>query len=672
MSPRRTLVAATAFLGLAFAGSAASAVPVPIPGHDARSEGPQLRERLRTQFERSFGGLNPPDLRSATPKAPGTAAIGSADPFPGLASGQFAAYASATVNHTAARLVGKEVDHDANIAASHAAHSQAAAPRWDSETGRAAFPDLAAGSSIGRALAAEFSESGAAEEDSVLPLDPVEAKAPPSSAPVTDGTDIDVPPLLKSRTLRADASARALNGGCVLGNDLALGRANADAKALVDTKGDAKNPAPLLSLAADDPRRGVAQSLARTRLVPLPGQANRFGLLAETRQTVAPVTFFEGEANEMTIEVAGEWILRAVADGAKGFVTLDVERDQDDDRPLLRIISRSGGGKEVQTVGDLDEFHALNAGGLTLSNGVTVVLGESIRGLRGDTGSESVATGTRAAGALDIFRLQTSDDPADAIARVGHMEAAVAVPTGGATCPGVGITKRSTTPTVDAGGRFSWLLDISNPNDCVLDKVKVLDTIQSSRGLDYRVTATSPPGRVDGDTITFDQLGPLHTGATRNLRIDVEVDPNTAAGRFTNQAVATGLCGSVPVSGAAEEETEVDPPSLLDVVGRAGANEPAVRVPAGRSAAGVPGPARSPGDVIVRPVPGPSPSDSDSAHGDTRTSSSSASRGAPGESSRRAGAALARTGGATSGLLGMALCGIGLAFRRFRPHRGSA
>jgi hypothetical protein len=652
-------------VALVVAGSAAGAVPV-LDLHTHRDV-TELRKRLRMQFERSFTGIDLSALRSGTPKAARpsatTTATPSADPFPGLASGQFAGYGSGTVNHTVARLAGKGVDRDVNLATSHAAHSEAALPRWDSEIGRAAFPALAAGASHSRALAAELGEPGSDEEDSILPLEAAEAEAPPSSAPVVqEPQPVNVSPVLKNRLLRAEASARAIKTGCVLGTDLAVARANADDTNAADVKGDPTSTAPLLSLNGDDPPRGVAQAVARTRLTPIAGQSNRYGVLAETRQTIAPVTFFKGEPEELTIEVAGEWILRAAADGTTGSVTRSVENSADDDRPLMRIINRDEQGRKVVTpIGDLDELASLNQGGIRLSNGVTVVLGEPIRGLREETGTSPVATANRAAGALDILRLQTGDDPDDALARVGHMEAAVAVPAGGAACPGIAVTKRSSQPAVDAGGRFSWTLELTNPNDCVLDHVQVVDTTQPSTGLAYRVVATTPPAKIAGDTVTFDGIGPLPSGGTRALRIDVEVDPASAAGRFSNQAVATGACGSAPVTGAAQDETNVEPPSALDVVGRAAANEPVVRTSSGGAAEAATVPAPAPGGVTVRPAPLPSPISGANASGSSRRTNP--------ESTRTATGTLANTGGPASGVVGMALCVAGVLLRRFRGRR---
>jgi hypothetical protein len=237
------------------------------------------------------------------------------------------------------------------------------------------------------------------------------------------------------------------------------------------------------------------------------------------------------------------------------------------------------------------------------------------------------------------------------------MEAAVAVPAGGATCPGIAVSKRSSQPTVDAGRQFSWLLNVSNPNDCVLDQVRLVDTTQPSKGLTYKVVGTSPTAKVDGDTVTFEGIGPLQPGGTKTLRIDVEVNPASAAGRFTNQALATGLCGSAPLAGAADDETEVEPPVPLGLVGRAGANEPAVRTPGTQVAEGPP-PISA--DVVVHPAP--------LRAGAAAIGTSSARINRP-EAARTAGSALARTGGPTAAMLGTSLFGIGLLLRRVRPRR---
>ena len=661
MSPRRTLVAAAAFLGLVFAGSAASAIPMRGVGQ-LGPDPTDLRERLRTQFAQSFGGLQLSDLKPGgifTPE-PGipTAAVPSADPFPGLAAGKSAAYASATVNHTGAPLAEEDIGRDLNLATAHAVHTGSPLPAWDSEIGRQAFPGLAAGSSRSKAWPAELSRPNDLEENSESPLEPVVTSAPPTKAPVTDDTQVTAGPLLKDKFLRAEAAARALSTGCVIGSDLALARAEANDTNVGDISGDPKSPKPLLSLDGDTPPRAISQSLTRTRLVPLDGVPNHFGVVAETRQTIAPVTFFKGDKDrELTIEVAGEWVLRATANGATGSVRLGVE-NAPEGLPLLRVIRRDANGKpnvtSIFSLGDLAVF----GGPINLGNGLELIIGEAPRELRGATGTPAVETGTRAIGALDILRLQVSDDPADALVRIGHMEAGVAVPPGGVSCPGIGVSKRSSQATVEAGRRFTWLIDVSNPNDCILDKVQVVDTTQPSNRLIYRVLSTSPSARVSGDTVTFDPIGPLQTGSSRSLRIEVEVDPSSGAGQFSNLAVATGECGSAVVSGASGDDTIVEPSSPLALIGRGGAEEPVVRIAAGTSTAGPAGSVPSAGEVLARPAPYSAPAETSS----TRLARS-ASPSQPTGAARRS---LAATGSAPTAILGLTLVGVGTVLRRTR------
>ncbi|MGH2627597.1 MAG: hypothetical protein ACRDHY_13215, partial [Anaerolineales bacterium] len=155
-------------------------------------------------------------MKTDTPTAPtpGGTAAASANPFPGLTAGQFAAYASATVNHTAAALAPKGLDNDLNLATAHAAHAGSAIPSWKNEIGREAFPALPAGSSQGKGLAAEIGPSDGDEEDSILPFEPAVAKAPPSKAVVAEQNDMEVPRALKTKALSAEASARAIKTGC--------------------------------------------------------------------------------------------------------------------------------------------------------------------------------------------------------------------------------------------------------------------------------------------------------------------------------------------------------------------------------------------------------------------------------------------------------------------------
>jgi hypothetical protein len=206
---------------------------------------------------------------------------------------------------------------------------------------------------------------------------------------------------------------------------------------------------------------------------------------------------------------------------------------------------------------------AISAADLLGSDGVVVkatdnaevVVGEPPRAIGGPTGSLPTRTGGLAAAAVDVARVRLFDQP-EADLRVGHMEVAAAVPAGGLDCPGIGMGKQADVDSVRAGERFTWTITASNANDCLLDKIKVLDTITATPGVRYRVVSSSPAGASVSDSgVTFDGLGPLPPGASTRLSITVEVDQNSALGRFTDEAVATGMCGSQTATAGADGGT---------------------------------------------------------------------------------------------------------------------
>jgi hypothetical protein len=168
------------------------------------------------------------------------------------------------------------------------------------------------------------------------------------------------------------------------------------------------------------------------------------------------------------------------------------------------------------------------------------------------------------------------------------MEASVAVPSGGISCPEIGMKKESDPPTVRPGERFAWTITVSNPNDCLLDKVKVIDTVTTTPGVRYKVLS---PLSVEG-------IGPLRLGESKTVRIEVEVADNSPPGRFTDQAAATGTCGGTPVGGEAETATGVAAPVRVPMAGIVALDAPEVTpAPAVLLAAPVPTPLPRPAEV---------------------------------------------------------------------------
>src|SRR4051812_22186777 len=126
-----------------------------------------------------------------------------------------------------------------------------------------------------------------------------------------------------------------------------------------------------------------------------------------------------------------------------------------------------------------------------ITDNVEIVVGELPRAIRDDHGSFPLRTATRIAAATDVARVRLKDMP-EADLRIGHMEAAAAIPPEGIACPDIEMAKKLDSASVRPGDRFTWAIEVSNPNDCVLDKVKVVDTITATPGVRYRVVSSDP------------------------------------------------------------------------------------------------------------------------------------------------------------------------------------
>jgi hypothetical protein len=379
------LLATTAVVALLWCGGpAAASSPAAGPGHRVR----------RVEVERALGRVSlRPISGSAFPDRAFPVARGgptSNDAFRAFDAGAFAAYATGTVLHTDPELTGTKVAATVDMATADAVYAAQAVSAFSDELGRSIVSSLPPGSGLAQARAVKVDPPDALGD--VDTGEPAKATAPPTGQPVVRESTADLTPLLKANALRSEASARAVSTGCVIGNDLARGAANADDTDIADTNPSAKSPNPLLSLSADDPPRAVSQSVAHTRLVPISGQPGRFGAVTEVRQTIAPITFgLPGSDEKFTIEVAGEWVMRATADGTAGSVTFRSESRNDDDRPVLRLIH----GKQV-----VDGVGLRDAGG---REGIFVDgepvgdirIGGDPRAVAGPSGSAPTQTGTR-------------------------------------------------------------------------------------------------------------------------------------------------------------------------------------------------------------------------------------------------------------------------------------
>ncbi|MGH2690244.1 MAG: hypothetical protein ACRDKW_15770, partial [Actinomycetota bacterium] len=129
---------------------------------------------------------------------------------------------------------------------------------------------------------------------------------------------ITLPGIAYASLLKSQANTRWNESGCILGGDpISRGYAYA---ADVQLVGGGAGPFTAPLVAADIPPKNVTDSISLTRLVAQTDADGGivgpdFGLMSETRQHVAPVRLLDGA---VTIELAGEWVLRAVAGGVDG------------------------------------------------------------------------------------------------------------------------------------------------------------------------------------------------------------------------------------------------------------------------------------------------------------------------------------------------------------------
>jgi len=633
-----------------------TALGPPTPGADALlgavADSPSGR-RLFDLAHRARTGRRFPAVPTAVPGGLG-------DPFVGLPPGSIAAYGTGIAYHTDVDLSGQR-GSALDIAFASAAYSSAPGnARFDELDHRVSPPFKAAGG-YGQGDAAQvgaLEQPGQGESEISTR---VESSAPPNRNPQTaDLTEVNGSPFIDADVLHAAAAARSAASGCVVGSDLAYGLSSAtDTKALAFGAEEAT-----VSTDGDGPKRAASQTLTRTRLVPRPG-SDHFGLMVETRQTIAPTTIRQGTPDEMTIEVAGEWILRVVVDGAKSHY----EYGPDPDTPetvVLRVTRPEHPGEKNR--GNTIEVAKVTAQELLGNDGAVVeitpgrdiVIGELARAIRDDHGSTPLQTATRIAAAVDVARVVLKDVPG-ADLRIGHMEAAATVPPDGIACPGIGVVKQLDQTEVRPGDRFTWVIDVSNANDCMLDKVKVTDTITASPGVRYRVVSSDPKAATSSDgSVVFDGVGPVRQGETRRLQINVEVDDLSAPGSFADVAVADGVCGPDRRNRIGDDDDNgipADPP--IPVSGRAELAGPTVGTL--RVSNAVPPPRGGP----VSPAPSPAMSASTSSRSTTRSASTSTSS-ARLNSPETARTPLAATGGLLGVVPAVVLLGGGSLLRRFR------
>jgi hypothetical protein len=483
------------------------------------------------------GGLLGPVL---TPVIGGPAGSVAALEAPG--SG-YAAFATGTVVHAG---IGGSVGGMLDIVSSTAAATSApTGSAVNSELGRVALPVLPAKGSYGQGLGLGVG-LGLLPGTSTSLFGSAVAKAPPSSAPVEqEAAPITVAPLAHAAPLRARAQALSSAGGCVLGSNLAYGQGNAADLSLVGLtalKG--------LSLGASG-AAPLSRSESTTAVVP-GSEAGRLGLMGETSQVLGPVTLLAGTPNATTVELKGQWVLRVTADGKTGSVSYGPQ-GMAGDQALLLVRNAAGA---VVAQATASQIRLAGAVGLRLDvPGLgEIVVGEQPRA-RGKA-APAATSGTRAEAAVDLVRVRLLGQDV----RLGHMEAAVAVPAAGVPCPGLEVSMTPGTASVAPGADFALKVRVRNPNEGTVTGLAVASRMAVDPGVAVDGGPASRENVVPPNGPGFKLTTPLGPNQSIELPGRVHVQAGSGPGRIRLAASANGRYGDGPLAVPAAGDIAIDGP----------------------------------------------------------------------------------------------------------------
>lgn len=432
-------------------------------------------------------------------------------------------------------------------------------------------PNLQGNRSFGRGSGLEIGAATTISQDvnanQILLAQRALASAPPSVGPITNEVGpLKIDPVAYASLVRGQAQANwNADSTCVVGENISSGLGYvADAQVLNlggPSAGNDPFPGSAVATDAPTPERRVSQTRSVTRLVPQTDAngnkiGDNFGLMTETRMTIAPISLLRNTPTPLTIELLGEWVLRAVATGIPGqaYVTYS-PGTVNPQTPVLSIIQ----GGLVNTLLSLQDLLG-NTGLVVDVPGIaTIAVGEDPRAIGGaaNTSPTTGGDGTVAAGAVDVVRVQLLDAVASALGvldvRIGHMESYAQVPAGGVKCS-VPVSKTADKQTVNAGDSFTYQIKVTNPfADCDLVGVRVVDKITVANGVKYSITGTSPQANTTtADTVTWNDIGPIGPKQSKTVSITVAVPANSAAGQFTDNAVASGSCATGSAQGGAK------------------------------------------------------------------------------------------------------------------------
>lgn len=386
---------------------------------------------------------------------------------------------------------------------------------------------------------------------------------PPEPDLVVKDIPIDLSPLLYASTARGEARAVYDPVFCPVGRPLTFGRGFVENLELLGgTEGaDGSIADPLLgtSVSTGNPR---ATTQSRTVTYFIANGDGTFGLVSETRQTVAPITLLAlGGLGGLQIEIAGEFGLRAIATGKPGGARVEYTGN-----PLITISTVTAGiatpipGTPI-TLQDLIGNEGIEINDLL--GLLTVSLGAPPQALGGAPGSRAAAAadGTSASGSADLLYVNVGGTTLPILdLAVAHMEAAVSVPAGGVKCT-IPVSKVATVDPVTVGQDFAYIIKI--PADaaqfntlfnCDLVGISAVDTVQTESGNPrIQLLSADNGGVISGNTVTWSNLGNYVIGQEPiTLTITARIPNNSGAGVLrdtVNVLASLGNCRGTGTSG---------------------------------------------------------------------------------------------------------------------------
>jgi hypothetical protein len=395
-----------------------------------------------------------------------------------------------------------------------------------------------------------------------------EAAAPPPTDLVVETIDIPVGNVLYASTARGEAQAVYDPVFCPVGRPLTFGRGFVENLELLGSgqEGDGSIAAPLLgtSTSVGNPR---ATTQSRTVSYMISNGDGTFGVVSETRQTVAPIVvspaggLLSGLAS-LQIEVAGEFGLRTVATGKPASVPGGGARVETLGNPLLTITGSILG--QPITVGPITFNDLVGQGGFALPPALNGLLRLEIatgpRALGGPFGSAATANpdGTSASGAVDLIRLAVLGGNVLDLG-VAHMEGAVTVPPGGLRCS-IPVSKVASVDPVTVGNDFQYIIRI--PSDaakfnqffnCDLVGISAVDTVTTESGNPrIQLLEASNGGVISGNTVTWPNLGNYVIGQEPiTLTITARIPTSSGAGVLRDTVEVLAALGNCRGTGAA-------------------------------------------------------------------------------------------------------------------------